>query len=110
MSVDDAADDLAAADEDVTASQRRYAYAYLTGLFALVVLAIAASIHFGLVTVDLRVTAAVNAGRVIEALLWVVVGLFGLFTTAQVIIALPGSVLAALARIADNYQIPGNDE
>ena len=104
------ANDLEAVDEDVTTSQRWYAYAYLTVLFSLIVASIAAAVYFGILSPSIRVEAVANIGWILEYVALFIAIAFVVFTTAMVLIALPGSIMGGMvrvvARIADNYEMP----
>lgn len=112
--VDEAGEQLEDATEDVTHGTRWYARTYLTVLFGLLVAGVVASVHFGLLTPNLTVTATVDVGYLLEYLAVGVVAIFLLWTAAMVLVALPGEflsgVLSAAARIADAYELPNNNE
>lgn len=104
------AQNLEDADDDVTRTQRWFAKGYLTVLFALLISAIGLSVYLGIVSPSITVEAHANIGWIIEYLALFLVVAFIVFTTAMILIALPGSIMAAMvrtaARIADNYEMP----
>ena len=112
--VDDAGEHMEQADEDVTRGQRWYAKAYLTALFAVIIAGLTAAVYFGIVQPEFIITAEASIGWVLEYLVMGVVALFLLWTAAMILIALPGSfvsgIMSAVARIADAYELPTDDE
>jgi len=89
---------------------KTYSYAYLTGLFVVIVGGLAASVYFGYVTPDVEVTATLSIGWILEYAVAGMVALFFLWTFAQVSnitgMAFISGVVGAVARIADNYELP----
>jgi hypothetical protein len=93
---------------------KTYSYAYLTGLFALIVAGLAGSIYFGLVTPDVEVTATLQIGWILEYTVAGIVVLFFFWTFAQVAnivgMGFISGVVGIVARIAHNYEIPNADD
>lgn len=104
------AQELEDADDDVTRTQRWFAKSYLTVLFALLISAIGLSVYLGIVSPSITIEAHADIGWIIEYLTLFLVLAFVVFTTAMILIALPGSIVGAMvrtvARIADNYEMP----
>jgi len=97
---EDIQQDLDQADEDVTRTQRWWAYAQLAALFGGVILAGVASVAFGIVDPSITVSASVNIGWVVEYAIIGFVGAFLLYVFALILIALPGSILSLLGGLA----------
>jgi hypothetical protein len=110
---DEAGEQLEEATEDVTRGTRWYARTYLTVLFALVVAGVVGSVAFGYLDPHLTITATVDVGWLLEYLAMGVAAVFIVWTVAMVLIALPGlflsGVISAAARIADAYELPGEE-
>jgi len=91
-----------------------YSYAYLSALFAVIAGGLAASVYFGYLTPDVTVTATLSVGWVLEYAVAGMVALFFLWTFAQVSnitgMAFISGVVGTVARIADNYELPREDE
>jgi len=88
------------ADEDVTRTQRWWAYIQLAALFGGVLLAGVAAVAFGIVDPSISVSASVNIGWVVEYAIIGFVGAFLLYVFALILIALPGSILSLLGGLA----------
>jgi len=99
-SAEDIQQDLDQADEDVTRTQRWWAYIQLAALFGGVIVAGALSVAFGIVSPDITVTASVNISWAVEYLIIGFAGAFLLYVFALILIALPGSILSLLGGIA----------
>jgi len=97
---EDIQQDLDQADEDVTRTQRWWAYAQLAALFGGVILAGVAAVAFGIVDPSVTVSASVNIGWVVEYAVVGFVGAFLLYVFALILIALPGSILSLLGGLA----------
>lgn len=112
--VDQAGEHLEEATEDVGRGLRWYAKAYLTVLFFGIVGFFVAALWVGFIDLNLTLTASVSVGWVVEYLIVAVAAVFVIWTAAMVLVALPGSfisgVVSAIARIADAYQMPDDDE
>lgn len=108
--IQESADNLEDLDEDVSTGLRTYARAYVTGLFALIVLAFASAVYFDFISVSLVLTAELSVGYLIEYLAIAVVVLFVFFTAAMVLIAIPASLTAALVRFAGGIVEAGQSD
>lgn len=108
--IQESADNLEDLDEDVSTGLRTYARAYVTGLFALIVLAFASAVYFDFISVSLALTAELSVGYLIEYLAIAVVVLFVFFTAAMVLIAIPASLTAALVRFAGGIVEAGQSD
>jgi len=97
---EDIQQDIDDADEDVTRTQRWWAYAQLAALFGGVLLAGVAAVAFGIVDPSITVSASVNIGWVVEYAIIGFVGAFLLYVFALILIALPGSILSLLGGLA----------
>jgi uncharacterized membrane protein YdjX (TVP38/TMEM64 family) len=97
---EDIQQDLDQADEDVTRTQRWWAYAQLAALFGGVILAGVAAIAFGIVDPSITVSASVNIGWIVEYAIVGFVAAFLLYVFALILIALPGSILSLLGGLA----------
>jgi len=112
---DDTADDIQDDVEgiDDPGGSKTYSYAYLSALFAVIVVGLAASIYAGLVTPDVEVTATLSIGWILEYTVAGLVALFFLWTFAQVAnivgMGFIGGVVGVIARIAHNYELPNAD-
>lgn len=111
--IDEAAEDLEDATEDVSRGLRWYAKIYLTVLFLGIVAAIGGAVYFGYINPNITVTATVEVGYLLEYVAMGLTGAFLLWTAAMILVALPGSftanVVKATARVADNYELPTED-
>ena len=112
--VDEAADELEQAGEDVGDRTVWFARGYIILLFLTIVGGAAAAVALGLVEVGTVVVGGeVQVGTAVEWLVRGLVALFLFFTAAAVLIALPfsfwGRLLSAGARIADAYELPRTD-
>ena len=100
----EAADGLEDADEDITTNQRWYAKAYLTALFGgavvLLVGGTAALYAVGALSLDVDVALSVDVGWVVEYIVAGLAAAFLLWTFAMILVALPGSFVAAVVRFA----------
>jgi uncharacterized membrane protein YdjX (TVP38/TMEM64 family) len=97
---EDIQQDIDDADEDVTRTQRWWAYAQLAALFGGVILAGVAAVAFGIVDPSITVSATVDIGWVVEYAIIGFVGAFLLYVFALILIALPGSILSLLGGLA----------
>jgi len=100
--LDESGEALAEADKDVTTGQRRYAYGYLTVLFLGIVLAIGGSVYLGILAPEITITATVSIGWIVEYVAMALAAAFVLFTFAMILVALPGSILSAIATLLAN--------
>jgi hypothetical protein len=91
--------------------QVSFAYAYFVGLLALVIGGFAVSIWLGIIDLQATFTFQANLGWVIEYLAGIILATFALFTFVQVVritgIGFIQGLIRAIARIADNYELPG---
>lgn len=97
---EDIQQDIDQADEDVTRTQRWWAYAQLAALFGGVILAGVAAVAFGIVDPSITVSATVDIGWVVEYAIIGFIGAFLLYVFALILIALPGSILSLLGGLA----------
>jgi len=111
--VDEGAEQIEEATEDVDSSLRTYAKAYWTALLLGIVLLGVGAYFVGIIDPQIAVTAEVSIGYVVE---YVVLGfgiLFILFTAGMAVVIFPGTFTAGLirglARIADAYELPADD-
>ncbi|MFW6435660.1 MAG: hypothetical protein ACOCY1_04695 [Halovenus sp.] len=93
-------DSVEAVDEDVTTRQRWWAYAQLAALFGGVIVAGVAAVLLGYVTPELTITATVSVGWLLEYLIIAFVVAFLVYVFALLLIALPGSIIGAIASVA----------
>jgi len=93
--------------------ERRFAYAYLTALVLVPIIALALAVWLDYLTVDVSVTASVAIGWAVEYTLIALFGLFVLFTFVQVAriagIGFINRLAEALVTVLDNYQRPDRD-
>lgn len=108
--IQESADSLEEMDDEVTTGLRTYARAYVTGLFALIVLAFASAVYFDFVSLSVALSADVSVGYLVEYLATAVVALFVFFTAAMVLIAIPASFTAALVRFAGGIVEAGQND
>lgn len=100
QSIDDIEEDIEQADDDVTRTQRWWAYAQLALLFGGTLAGVVAAVAFGFVDPQISVQATINIGTYIEYLFVGFAALFLLYVLALVLIALPGSILSLLGGLA----------
>ena len=108
--IQESADNLEEMDDEVSTGLRTYARAYVTGLFALIVLALASAVYFDFVSLSVALSADVSVGYLVEYLAIAVVALFVFFTAAMVLIAIPASFTAALVRFAGGIVEAGQSD
>lgn len=93
---------------------KRYSYAYITALFAVAVGGLAAAVYFGYIDPSVEVQMSVDLGWLVEYTVAGLVVLFFLWTFAQVAnivgMGFIAGVVGAIARIADNYELPERRE
>jgi uncharacterized membrane protein YdjX (TVP38/TMEM64 family) len=97
---EDIQEDIEQADDDVTRTQRWWAYIQLAALFGGVIAVGVAAVAVGIITPDITLTATVNVGWIVE---WAVIGFiaaFLIYVFALIAIALPGSILSLLGGLA----------
>lgn len=87
-----------------------FAYAWLIGILVLIIASAAASIWLGIVDIQATFTFQADLGWALEYLVAGMVVLFLLFTFVQVIritgIGFIAGLMATIARIAHNYELP----
>jgi hypothetical protein len=91
--------------------QVSFAYAYFVGLLALVIGAFAVSYWLGIIDLQATFTFQADLGWVIEYLAGIILVTFALFTFVQIVritgIGFIRGLMRTIARIADNYELPG---
>ena len=100
QALEDSADKLEDIDRDVSRGMRWYAKIYLTTLFAGIVAAAVAAIYFGILNLDLTVSAVFEIGWILEYVAIGIAAAFLFWTFAMIIVVLPGSFSAGLVRFA----------
>lgn len=112
--VDEAAERLDEAQQDVSRGLSWFARVYLVTLFATIVAGVVLLVYLGFVQFGFTFQATVDIGWLLEYLAIGLVALFLLWTGAMVLVALPGSFVAGtirgIARIADAYELPNRDD
>lgn len=113
--VDEAADELEQAGENVGDRTVWFARGYVVLLLLIIVGAAAALVWTGVVEVgSLVVGGEVQVGTAAEWLVQGLVLLFLIFTGAAVLISFPfnfwARLLSTVARIADAYELPGDED
>lgn len=112
--VDEAAETLGDASNAGGSRIRFYAKLYLTVLFGGALLSLVVAVWTGIIDPSLSVSASVQIGWLVEYVLIGFAALFFVWTASMLLIALPGAfvsgAVSAIARIADAYELPNNDE
>lgn len=112
--IDEAGNQLEEAGDSGGWPIRVYATLYLTGLIVAAAGVIVWLISSGTLDPTIEVSASLNIGWLLEYAAIFFVGLFVFWTAAMVLIVLPGSIFggltSAIARIADSYQLPTQDD
>lgn len=92
----------------------RYAYAYLTLLILLPLVGLAVGVYLDLIALNVTVSVEAALGQAVE---WLTLGLvvaFLLWTFVQIVrvtgIGFISSLIGAVARAADNYELPQEDD
>jgi hypothetical protein len=103
--VDEAGEAIEDAQEDVGRGMQWYARAYTTVLFSILIIGLVATVHFGIVSPSVTVSATLELGWLLEYVAIFIAALFTFFTASMALIALPigfvSGILSAAARIAD---------
>jgi ABC-type Fe3+ transport system permease subunit len=92
-------------------SETAYAYAYLTLLVVLPVAALVGAVYFGVVNLEATVTLSPDLSTPAQWLAQGLVVVFLVWTLVQVVrvtgVGFVAGLMGALARIAHNYELPG---
>jgi len=114
MSVPDDDRSIADAADDVPepGGSKRYAYIYLTGLFVSIAGGLIGAVAVGIIDPEITVSASVSVGWIVEGIIAAIAAAFIFWTFAQITNVLGvdfvAGVVGVVARIADNYQLPGD--
>lgn len=91
--------------------QVSFAYAYFVGLILLVVTGFSLALYLGIIELQASLSFQVDLGWVVEYLAAILLAAFALFTFVQIVritgIGFIRGLIRAIARIADNYELPG---
>jgi hypothetical protein len=91
--------------------QVSFAYAYFVGLILLVVTGFSVALYLGIIELHASLSFQVDLGWVVEYLAAILLAAFALFTFVQIVritgIGFIRGLIRAIARIADNYELPG---
>ena len=111
---DDAGDQIEDAADETTLHQRVFAKAWVVAVAAVIVAAAILAVRLGYVDPSITISASVDVGDELALLVRGLVVVFLAFTAIMALVAAPGSyvsaIISAAARIADNYQLPGDDD
>jgi hypothetical protein len=102
--IDEAGEAIEDAQENVGRGMQWYARAYTTALFSILIIGLVATVHFGIVSPSVTVSATLELGWLLEYVAIFIAALFAFFTASMALIALPigfvSGILSAAARIA----------
>lgn len=93
---------------------KTFSYAYVSLLFLSILGAAVAAVRFGYVSPSVEIQATIQVGWIVEYTVAGLIALFFLWTFAQMAnivgMGFISGLVGAVARIADNYELPRRDE
>lgn len=93
-----------------TAFDKRYAYAFLTALFVLPILALAGAVAIGWVSFEVTATGTLDLTTPLWYISLAVAGAFIIMIYVALSRVAGPNFMAALARLADSYSLPERED